>query len=201
MQLIKNFRLRVTYVKHGRLCNLSHLEITSALERAIRRAKLPFAVTQGFSPHMKLSFGSALPVGVGSDCEIFDVTLKDYVKAQVALEKLQEKSVCDLMPLGATYIELKAASASNTFTYSKYVASYAGLIPDFEVPEQIEVKRKYKTKILNVDDYLVEMPVIDNKQIECVLKSTQAGTLRIDKLLESFNLGVTPLSVTRVEQF
>ena len=58
------FRLRVTYRKAGRLSMLSHLEVTHALERAVRRSGLPFALTQGFSPHMKLSFGSALPVGV-----------------------------------------------------------------------------------------------------------------------------------------
>ena len=44
------FRLRVGYCKQGRLALLSHLEIARALERAVRRAALPFAVSQGFSP-------------------------------------------------------------------------------------------------------------------------------------------------------
>ena len=46
------FRLRMTFCKQGRLAMLSHLEVARALERAVRRAGLPFAVSQGFSPHM-----------------------------------------------------------------------------------------------------------------------------------------------------
>ena len=42
------FRLRVTFHETGRLAMLSHLELARALERAVRRAQLPFAVSQGF---------------------------------------------------------------------------------------------------------------------------------------------------------
>ena len=69
------FRLRSTYIETGRLAMLSHLEVAHTLERTVRRAGLPFAVSQGFSPHMKIAFGAALPVGVGSTCEIFDLQL------------------------------------------------------------------------------------------------------------------------------
>ena len=62
----QTFRMRITFAKQGRLALLSHLEIARALERAVRRAQLPFAVSQGFSPHMKIAFGAALPVGVGT---------------------------------------------------------------------------------------------------------------------------------------
>ena len=67
------FRLRVRYAKSGRLALLSHLEVVRALERAVRRARLPFAVTNGFSPHMRIAFGAALPVGVGGSDEFFDL--------------------------------------------------------------------------------------------------------------------------------
>ena len=83
-----DFRLRVTYAETGRLVMLSHLEIARALERAVRRAGLPYAVSQGFSPHMKQAFGSALPVGVGGLEEIFDVSLTDYVPPEEALARL-----------------------------------------------------------------------------------------------------------------
>ncbi len=79
------FRLRVTFRETGRLAMLSHLELARALERAVRRAQLPFAVSQGFSPHMRIAFGAALPVGVGGTAEIFDLFLTDYVPAPRAL--------------------------------------------------------------------------------------------------------------------
>ena len=64
------FRLRLTFAKQGRLAMLSHLEVARALERTVRRAGLPYAVSQGFSPHMLIAFGAALPVGVGGTHEL-----------------------------------------------------------------------------------------------------------------------------------
>ena len=201
MEVQKRFKLRITYVKQNRLAYLSHLEVTGALERAIRRAKLPFGVSQGFSPHMLLSFGSALPVGVGSMCQIFDVTLNDYVNPDVALNALKKIMPADLMATNTEYIGLKSPAASVTFANSTYIAKYDDEIPDFDVPETIEITRKKKKKILNVDDYLIGMPIIDDNTIECTLKSTQAGSLRIDKLLSSFNIDAQATSITRVKQF
>ena len=106
------FRLRVEYCKQGRLALLSHLEIARALERAVRRADLPFAVSQGFSPHMKIAFGSALPVGVGSTCEIFDLQMTRYVAPEKALAALQAASVPDLMPYDCRYIGPRDAAAT-----------------------------------------------------------------------------------------
>ena len=201
MDIQKRFKLRVTYVKQNRLAYLSHLEITGALERAVRRAKLPFGVSQGFSPHMLLSFGSALPVGVGSTCEIFDVTLNDYINPELALESLKQVMPADLMATNAEYVGVKSPAASVTFENSTYVAVYDGEIPDFEIPETIEVIRKKKTKILEVDDYLTDMPEIIGQSIQCTLRSSQAGSLRIDKLLNSFNISTPLKSITRVKQF
>ena len=73
------FRLRSTFIERDRLALLSHLEVAHTLERTVRRAGLPFAVSQGFSPHMKIAFGAALPVGVGSTCEVFDLQLREYI--------------------------------------------------------------------------------------------------------------------------
>ena len=43
------------------------------MQRAICRAHLPAAYSEGFNPHMKISFASALSVGVTSDAEYMDL--------------------------------------------------------------------------------------------------------------------------------
>ena len=63
---MSEFRLRVGFSKLDRAALLSHLELLHAIERIVRRAQLPYAITQGFHPHMKLAFGPALSVGVAS---------------------------------------------------------------------------------------------------------------------------------------
>ncbi len=70
-------RLRVRYTKHGRIRFLSHRDVARCLERAVRRAGLPVAYSQGFSPRARLHFGLALSTGFESDAEYFDVDLVD----------------------------------------------------------------------------------------------------------------------------
>ncbi len=101
------FRLRVAYPKLGRLKYLGHLELIHTVEQMVRRARLPYAVTQGFSPHMRIAYTSALPVGTSSTAEYFDVHLTELVSASEALERLQAASPVDLRPLAAAYVELR----------------------------------------------------------------------------------------------
>lgn len=169
-----NFRLRVTFCKQGRLAMLSHLEIARALERAVRRAGLPYAISQGFSPHMKIAFGAALPVGVGGDCELFDLQLTRYVAPQKALEALQRASVPDLMPSAARYIEHTAPAASVAFPKSTYVARVAAMPESgVVVPETVKVVRKKKEKELAVGEFLLGAMELEPAEGEA--RSDEAG--------------------------
>lgn len=82
------FRLRVRYGKRDRLKYLGHLEVIHTIERIVRRAGLPYAVTQGFSPHMRVGFSSALPVGTSSTCEWYDLFMTEFVALDEAFERL-----------------------------------------------------------------------------------------------------------------
>lgn len=135
---------------------LSHLEVARALERTVRRAQLPYAISQGFSPHMKIAFGAALPVGVGSTCEIFDLQLTEYVPPVRALEALQRASVPDLMVQECAYIESNARAASVAFPLSVYEVRFSHPVAAVLVPENVTVVRKRKEKVLYVADFLIE---------------------------------------------
>lgn len=178
------FRLRVEYCKQGRLALLSHLEIARALERAVRRADLPFAVSQGFSPHMKIAFGSALPVGVGSTCEIFDLQMTRYVAPGRALEALQGASVVDLMPHACRYIGPRDAAASVAYPVAAYRAELSRA-PEggLAVPEEVRVVRKKKERTLRVADYLVGPVAVDGAVVTFELEAKPTGSLRPDVLL------------------
>ena len=56
-------RLRVTYRKADALRYVGHLDLMRTWERSLRRARLPLAYTQGFSPHARLALGAPLAVG------------------------------------------------------------------------------------------------------------------------------------------
>jgi radical SAM-linked protein len=68
-------RLRIRYAKRGPLRFTSHRDFARAFERAIRRAAVPIAYSQGFTPHPKISYASAAPTGTASEAEYLEIGL------------------------------------------------------------------------------------------------------------------------------
>jgi len=66
-------RYRFVFSKRGDARFLSHRMVMDALERAFRAASLPVHFTEGYNPHIRLSMGPALPLGVEGLAESFDV--------------------------------------------------------------------------------------------------------------------------------
>ncbi|MEH0827396.1 MULTISPECIES: TIGR03936 family radical SAM-associated protein [unclassified Micromonospora] len=67
------------YAKRGPLRFTSHRDFARAFERALRRAGVPIAFSQGFTPHPKISYASAAPTGVASEAEYLEIGLREQV--------------------------------------------------------------------------------------------------------------------------
>jgi radical SAM-linked protein len=72
-------RIRLRYAKRGPMRFTSHRDFARAFERAILRAGVPIAYSQGFTPHPKISYASAAPTGVASDAEYLEIGLRETV--------------------------------------------------------------------------------------------------------------------------
>lgn len=72
-------KLRIRSTKIGKVRFTSHRDAARIWERALRRAQLPVAATEGFTPRPKISFGLALPTGAESIAEYVDVELRSDV--------------------------------------------------------------------------------------------------------------------------
>ncbi len=81
-------RYRVRWTKEGRTRFVSARDQSSIWERAIRRADLPIAYSEGFTPHARVSFPDALPVGVASTGEYAELTFAAPIRADDALARL-----------------------------------------------------------------------------------------------------------------
>jgi radical SAM-linked protein len=68
--------LRIRFSKLGKIRFTSHRDVARIWERGLRRASIPVAYTEGFSPRPKLSFGLALSTGYESLGEYLDVFLR-----------------------------------------------------------------------------------------------------------------------------
>lgn len=104
---LKLYRLRVRYVKGGRLAYLGHLEVLNTVNRSIRRSGLPFSVGNGFARRIRLQFSQALPVGASSKAEYYDLMLTDEVPLDQALDALRRATPAGLAPQEACYLPRK----------------------------------------------------------------------------------------------
>lgn len=71
--------MRVRLGKGPEARYISHLDLKRTLERALRRAGLQVAFSAGYNPNMRISFASALAVGVTSEGELLDILLSEPV--------------------------------------------------------------------------------------------------------------------------
>jgi radical SAM-linked protein len=95
-------KLRVFYAKEGPARYFGHLELVKILMRALRRARIPLRYTQGYHPAPKVSFDSALPVGIESKEESFVMEVPFHVNKAAFLAQVNAQ-----LPEGLTLITCK----------------------------------------------------------------------------------------------
>ncbi|MEP6755022.1 MAG: TIGR03936 family radical SAM-associated protein [Chthonomonadales bacterium] len=81
----------ITFEKGDSARWLGHLDILRTFERAIRRSELPIAFTSGFNPRERISFASALPVGVTGSFEPATIELTSPIPPAQVITQLNEK--------------------------------------------------------------------------------------------------------------
>ncbi|MBZ0169552.1 radical SAM protein [Candidatus Methylomirabilis lanthanidiphila] len=103
-------RIRFVFQKVGVLRFLSHLEVMRALGRALRRAGIAVAYSQGFNPQPKLSLALALPVGVEGRQELGDIELRAAMAPEELAARVNRSLVDGLQLLRAWEVPLTAPS-------------------------------------------------------------------------------------------
>ncbi len=105
-------RIRLRYSKTGTMRFLSHLELINLFTRAVGRARIPIRFSQGFHPHPKFSFATALSVGIESQAEYMDMELaisRPTEEIRIALNQVLPEG---LKIIEAVEIPLKSPSLS-----------------------------------------------------------------------------------------
>jgi radical SAM-linked protein len=89
-------------------------------ERALRRAAIPMAYSQGFSPHPKISMAAPLPIGVTSEGEVMDILLRRRVSPYFFIKAVSEQLPADISILGVEQVSLTAASLQSQVREAEY---------------------------------------------------------------------------------
>ena len=179
--------LRFYFKKEGSTVYISHLDTTRFLSRVIKRSGIPVWYTEGFNPHIYLTFAQPLPLGCASICESFDLRIIDDNADPMELaERLNQASSPDLPIFSCGQVTFAPAD----IYYSAYQFHFATDEPEFLAQrigeflakESIPAEKKTKRGTKSIDIALLSAdPKITVEQgyvtLEILLASGTEDTL------------------------
>lgn len=156
------------------------------IERVIRRANIPIAMSKGFNPHPKISMPLALGVGMGGEDEIMELELLHHEPIDLLAERFRRQLPEGICIVSARQIPLSERGAVDNVTY------------------KIIFKNKAILQTLKTEDFWKEHSIIINrikkdgqKSVE-IRSSVQEIRRENDALFLTFRL--TPDGMPRPEE-
>jgi radical SAM-linked protein len=160
-------RLRIRFARRGRLRFTSHRDFQRAFERALRRAAVPIAYSQGFSPHPRVSYAGAAPTGAASEAEYLEIAVtvrSDPVTVAGALDAALPPGL-DVLDV----VEATGGSLADRLAASEWEIRLRGVAPDpvagairaFLAAASVPVERRTKAglRTLETRDAIVRLDV------------------------------------------
>ncbi|CAL9603808.1 hypothetical protein SUDANB95_05447 [Actinosynnema sp. ALI-1.44] len=176
-------KLRLRYAKRGRLRFTSHRDIARTFERALRRAGVPMAYSQGFSPHPKVSWVGAAPTGVASEAEYVEVSVVEVVDPAALRDALDA-----VLPPGLDVLEVVRAAGGSLperIEASAWRVELPGVSPEalaaaveaFLAAGSVEVERLTKDgrKVIDVRPAVVSAEVVAAEPGDAATAQVTAG--------------------------
>ncbi len=219
-------RLRIRFTKAGKVRFTSHRDVARIWERALRRAGVPVAYSEGFSPRPRISFGLALPTCYESDGEYLDVAIDprrvtpgfDNANPQGPHQDLadalsaalpQGMAVAAVAGIDRKSASLQEAVASCTWRIETAGADQAGAkraVQQVLASETLPIKRQRKGRCVTEDIRPAVLSLsIDGQSADGVTLIAELGTqpraARPADLLACMDPPLTALRVRRLHQW
>ena len=195
-------KLRVKYSKMEGARFLSHLELMKAMERTFRRAKIPLAFSEGFNPHPKISYASALSVGTASRGEYLDIDLSIDMDAVDFKNRVSNCLIKGIEILDVKEVEGKTKSLTAIVERAEYTAicpieqkltaeELQKLVKAFLGQSEILVNRKSKNKEkeINIKEGIYHLSTELNGLnlvINFIVDSGSKGNIRAGEVYHAF---------------
>lgn len=210
-------KLRMQITKDRDIRFISHLEYVRTIGRAIRRAKLPAAYSEGFNPHLKFSLASALGVGVVSYTEFVEIELAEPMEVELAAKALNAALPRGIRVLAADAVETRHAALMSQAAGAGYrvtvpfAQDISEAVAAYNAAESIIFKKeapKKKAKFKEIDAKFfvphIEVVLENNKTVfNFDSKITLTGSMKAVDLLnclnDQYNLGL-PVEMADIER-
>lgn len=190
-------KARIKFRKNGVMKFIGHLDIMRYFQKAIRRAEIPIKFSEGYSPHMIMSFANPLGVGLTSDGEYFDIELRESISSKEAVKRLNEQMVEGMEVV--SFVEIPEGKKNQGMTIvagADYLSSVKGgelpedwkeKLPEFYAQEEILVWKETKksNKEVNIKSMIYELrPEEDSIYMRVAAGSVQ--NLKPELVTEAF---------------
>lgn len=130
-------RVRITFTKQGALRYTGHLDLHRLWERAMRRAELPIAYSQGFHPQPKISLAAALPLGFSSCGEVLDVRLKQEINVDEIARRLENNLPADIQVTKVESVDEHAPALQTQVLSAVYEVLITEAVDESELSQRI----------------------------------------------------------------
>lgn len=185
--------LRVRFSKQGDVRFISHRDLLRLFERALRRARLPVMMSQGYNPRPRISLPAPLSVGFTGGNEVFDFELEEWVRPEEIRRRLAAQ-----LPAGVVLKSLQTVPARPDRRARRLVYQIALLaghpltqesLAQLLATKEILVHRRKNgdTKTVNIAPFLRDAR-LDSDTLLLVLEATDAGTARPEEVLGALGL-------------
>ena len=171
-------KMLVVFEKFPRIRHIGHLDLMRAMQRALRRSSLPVKFSQGFNPHLLLTFAAPLSVGMAGKREIMEVPLAADVAEEDFLKKLNAALPPELPCLSARIVDDKHPASMASLYAAKYEilidnngAAICNAIPAFLAQESIMALRKTYSgeKMVDIRPMIFDIEVQGDNKLCCTL--------------------------------
>ncbi len=86
-------KARIKFAKYGVIRFIGHLDLMRYFQKAVRRASIDIAYSEGYNPHQIMSFASPLGLGITSDGEYLDISLNSDIDKEEIIDALNAQMV------------------------------------------------------------------------------------------------------------
>lgn len=153
-------RMLATFEKSERLRHIGHLDILRAMQRALRRSGLPVAYSNGFNPHILLSFASALSVGAAGTREVMEVAMAEETAPEDFLARMNAALPPEMQLSGARAVDDRHPAVMSLVKAARYeirlrdpeeARRIAEALPAYLAQGEIITERKTKSGVKPCD--------------------------------------------------
>ena len=113
-------RLRIRFSRGQEVKFISHLDIMRLWHRALNRAGISLAYSEGFNPHPRMSLAAPLAVGVTSEAELMDITLTKFVSPHFFTAAVSRQLPPGIEILGVYPVAPTLPSLQSQVRYAEY---------------------------------------------------------------------------------